>query len=110
MRQIGYRAAVTAFVFTGLWFIFGILLLWSPLPGVLGIRGQLFPVWLLLFLAMLAGSGATLVVASFNGVFPRNIQPPRRSASLWATPPADAATPSRRTATPSGASRPSHRG
>ncbi len=72
IRRISYRSAVTAFVFTGLWFVLGLLLLWSPIASALGIRGQMLVAWLLLFLVMLAGAGAMLTMASFNGIFPPN--------------------------------------
>ena len=47
IRRISYRSAATAFVFTGLWFVLG--LLWSPILPALGIRGQMLVAWLLLF-------------------------------------------------------------
>ena len=70
IRRISYKTAATAFVFTGLWFAIGLLLLWSPIPAALGIRGQMFVAWLTLWLLILAGSGAMLTLASFNGIFP----------------------------------------
>ncbi len=80
IRRISYRTVVTAFVFTALWFVLGLLLLWSPIPSALGIRGQMLVSWLVLFLVILAGSGALLTIASFNGVFP----PPERSERMRA--------------------------
>ena len=81
IRRISYRSAATAFVFAGLWFVLGLLLLWSPIPSALGIRGQLLVAWLLLFLLILAGSGAMLTVASINGILPQSERPkPRRPA------------------------------
>ena len=80
IRRISYRTAVTAFVFTALWFVLGLLLLWSPIPSALGIRGQMLVSWLVLFLLILAGSGATLTIASLNGIFP----PPERTAPVRA--------------------------
>ena len=85
IRRVSYRSAVTAFVFAGLWFLLGLLLLWSPIPGALGIRGNMVMAWLFLFLIILAGSGATLTLASYNGIFP----PTEPSASA-ARPPAQA--------------------
>ena len=80
---------MTAFVFTGLWFVIGLLLLWSPIPSALGIGGQLFVAWLTLWLLMLAGSGAMLTLASFNGIFPtqslRSGPKPPRHATPAAT-------------------------
>ncbi|MDP9236319.1 MAG: hypothetical protein M3P30_02790 [Chloroflexota bacterium] len=111
MRQIGYRAAATACVFTGLWFVLGLLLISTPLPGALGIGGQLVTAWLLLFLVALAMTGATLVVAAFNGIFPTNVRAPRRAQSLWAAPPGSSSPPVRRPAAAgSRTSRPPHRG
>ena len=92
IRRISYRSATTAFVFTGLWFLLGFLLLWSPIPSALGIRGHMFTAWLVLFLLILAGSGAMLTIASFNGIFPSHERecPPRRPApSATATHTAD---------------------
>jgi len=86
MRRISYRTAATAFVFAGLWFAIGLFLLWTPLPGALGIRGGLFTAWLLLFFAILALSGLTLVIASINGIFPSNVRAPRRAEQLWNAP------------------------
>ncbi len=80
IRRISYRSAATAFVFTGLWFVIGLVLLWSPIPSALGIGGPMLVAWLLLFLVILAGSGAMLTIASFNGIFPPAERPqPRRA-------------------------------
>jgi hypothetical protein len=86
MRRISYRTAVTAFVFAGLWFVIGLFLFWTPVPHALGIRGDLFVAWLLLFFAILALSGLTLVIASINGIFPPNVRAPRRAEQLWNAP------------------------
>ena len=75
IRRVSYRSAVTAFVFAGLWFVLGLLLLWSPIPGALGIRGNLVLAWLFLFLVIFAGAGATLTLASYNGIFPPDEAP-----------------------------------
>lgn len=85
IRRISYRSAATAFVFTGLWLVLGLLLLWSPIPSALGIRGQMLVAWLLLFLVILAGSGAMLTLASINGIFPPASRP-RRAARPAQTP------------------------
>lgn len=84
MRQVGYRAAVTAFVFTGLWLVLGLMLLWTPLPGALGIRGEMFVTWLMLCFAELAISGLLLFVAAINGIFPPTVRAPRSAETLWA--------------------------
>jgi hypothetical protein len=92
IRRISYRSAATAFVFTGLWFVLGLLLLWSPIPSALGIRGHMFVAWLALFLLILAGSGAMLTMASINGIFPpddRPQPPPKRAPAATATRTAD---------------------
>ncbi|HYM15246.1 MAG TPA: hypothetical protein VEZ14_06775 [Dehalococcoidia bacterium] len=86
LRRISYRSAATVFVFTGLWFVFGLFVLWTPVPGALGIGGQLFAVWLVLFLLILAGSGLTLFFAALNGIFPPNVRAPSRADQLWASP------------------------
>jgi hypothetical protein len=96
MRQVGYRAALTALVFTGLWFVLGLFLLWTPVPGALGIRGEMFVGWLMLFFAELAISGLFLFIAAINGIFPRTARPARSAEALWAAPPLPpAALPSR---------------
>jgi hypothetical protein len=84
LRRISYRTAATAFVFTGLWFVLGLFLLWTPIPHVLGIRGALFPAWLILFLLELGVAGLTLFVAAINGMFPPNVRAPSRAERLWA--------------------------
>lgn len=86
LRRISYRSAVTAFVFTGLWLVLGLVLLWTPVPGALGIRGEMFVAWLVLFFAELALSGLALFVAAINGIFPQNVRAPRASDAIWATP------------------------
>lgn len=93
LRRISYRSAATAFVFTGLWLVFGLFLLWTPIPHALGIRGQLFAAWLILFCVILAGAGAMLFVAAINGMFPPNVRAPARAERLWASP-KDVAAPS----------------
>lgn len=92
LRRITYRAAATAFVFAGLWFVIGLLLLLSPIPGALGIGGQMFAVWLVAFLLALGGSGAALFLAAVNGIFPPDVRAPARGAKLWSAR-ADAAPP-----------------
>ncbi len=70
LRQINYRNAATMFVFTGLWFVIGLVLLKTPIPGALGIRGTMMVAWLLLLFVILGLSGATLTLAAINGIFP----------------------------------------
>lgn len=69
MRRVSYRSAATAFVFTGLWFVLGVVFLLSPIAGSLGIRAEMFTAWLLLFFAALAVSGGMLLAASLHGLF-----------------------------------------
>lgn len=69
MRRVSYRSAATAFVFTGLWFVFGIVFLLTPIAGSLGIRGQMFVAWLLLFFLALILSGGMLLAASLHQLF-----------------------------------------
>ncbi len=109
MRGIGYRAAATAFVFTGLWFIFGVLLFISGLPSALGIGRPMFVLWLLLFFVILGISGMTLIIASFNGLFSvtsalsrreqpgRYAAPPRTRLPAATPPPAPPALGAERT-------------
>ena len=81
LRQITYRTALNGFIFTGLWLVIGGVVLWSPIPGALGIGGALFTAWLLLFFAILALAGAMLTAAALNAAFPPasgTPQPPSR--------------------------------
>lgn len=90
---------MNVFVFTGLWLVIGAVVLWSPVPGALGIGDGFFVAWLMLFFAILAAAGVTLTAAAVNGAFPpappappRAATPARRPAArrnLWA-PEADA--------------------
>ena len=90
LRQINYRNAATMFVFTALWFVIGLVLLKTPIPGARGIRGTMLVAWLLLLFVILALSGATLTLAAINGIFPaqrgRAAAPPAVAAP--AAPPA----------------------
>ena len=94
-RRIGYRAALTAFVFTALWLFFGLLLLSTPVPHALGIGGEMFVAWLMMFLVALGLSGLLLFIAALNGIFPQNVRAPRSAARLWATPLPPSSMPSR---------------
>jgi hypothetical protein len=85
---------VNVFVFTGLWLLIGAVVLWSPVPGALGISDGFFVAWLMLFFAILGAAGVTLTAAAVNGAFPpappappRAAAPVRRPAArrnLWA--------------------------
>jgi hypothetical protein len=101
IRRINYRFAVNAFIFTALWFLIGAVLLWSPIPGALGIDNELFAVWLVLFFLALAGSGSLLTIASLNAVFPPGQRvPPASTQPAPAERPAPAARPASRAAAP----------
>jgi hypothetical protein len=93
IRRIDYRLAANVFIFCALWFVIGAILLWSSLPGKLGIGGEMFGVWLVLFFIALATAGSLLTIASLNTLFPpRSQSPPAArkpaprpaSSSLWA--------------------------
>lgn len=106
LRQVSYRTAVMAFVFTGLWFALGLLLLLSPIPGALGIRGQMFVAWLMLLFVETALCGVALVVAAVNGILPRNVRAPRAAETLWPSTDMDSpAMPRRPRARTSGAAK-----
>ena len=102
LRRITHRLAVNAFIFTGLWFIIGAIVLWSPLPGALGIGGQMFAAWLILFFLILAVSGSLLTAAALNAAFPPQPPLPPRGrtvpardprAPMWPGPQQRAAAP-----------------
>jgi len=76
MRRLSYRHAITAFVFTACWLVIGFLFLVSPIPGLLGITGDLVQAWILLSLLALGLSGAMLTIAAVNGIFPPVVRPP----------------------------------
>ena len=84
MRGVNYTAAATALVFTGLWFLFGVAVQLSPIPGTLGIGSEMFVAWVLLFFVILGIAGATLTLAAINGIFPRTR---RTNASYASAPP-----------------------
>lgn len=64
--KITYRTAAYLFLFLGLWFAIGGIVLLSPIPGALGIGSELFVVWLMLFFIIMAVAGGALVAASVN--------------------------------------------
>jgi hypothetical protein len=97
LRRIDYRTAANAFIFTGLWFAIGAIILWSPLPDALGIGGPMFGAWLILFFLALMVAGSLLTVAALNAAFPPHPAPPppgriapartsTASAPRWAPP------------------------
>ena len=88
IRRIGYRTAATAFVFAGLWFLIGLVALVSPIPGALGIGGEMLLAWGLLFLVILGAAGVTLVLAAINGLFPPDAPSPGAGAIRQSAPPA----------------------
>ena len=95
LRRINYRHAANAFVFTALWFVIGAIALWSPIPGALGIAGEMFAAWLMLFFVILSVAGSVLTIAALNAAFPvepasrtRNRATAARSTDgpMWAAP------------------------
>jgi hypothetical protein len=78
MRRLGYRHAITAFIFTAFWLVFGFLFLISPVPGLLGIAGALIEAWILVGMLATGASGALLTLAAVNGLFPPVARPPAR--------------------------------
>ncbi len=88
LRRVDYRIAINLFVFTGLWFVIGAIVLWSPVPDALGIGGGLFVMWLLLFFGVLAVAGSALTLAAINVAFPdahltasQNLEPRTKNRS-----------------------------
>lgn len=96
LRLITYRHALTALLFAALWFVLGLVLLFSGLPGSLGIGREMFTAWLLLFFAISAIAGAALTMAAINGIWPPVELPPSRPSGRTpaghASPAADART------------------
>lgn len=86
LRRIDYRHAINAFVFTALWFLIGAIATWSPVPGALGIAGEMFAAWLMLFFLILAVAGSLLTVAALNAAFPPQPGAPRRGRAMPARP------------------------
>lgn len=93
LRRVDYRIAINLFVFTGLWFVIGAMLLWSPVPGALGIGSGLFVMWLLLFFGVLAVAGSALTIAAINVAFPGAEPPSPRTRISHPTPVASTAPP-----------------
>jgi hypothetical protein len=89
IRSVTYRQAFNAFLFTGLWFVLGAVVLWSPLPGALGIGEAMFGAWVLLFFASLAISGLWLSLAALNGAFPQQGAYRQRNAARPSRQPGD---------------------
>ncbi|MEX2246557.1 MAG: hypothetical protein WEC75_07705 [Dehalococcoidia bacterium] len=75
MRRISYRTAGNALLFLLLWVVIGLLFLWTPVPGALGIRGQLLVVWVLLSFGITGVTGAIMVLGAFNSAFPPVARP-----------------------------------
>ena len=97
IRDIRYSSALYAFSFTALWFVLGAVLLITPILSALGIGGEFFAVWLLLFFVSLGLSGFVLTAAALNTAFERQgtgvptrrrtiAAPPRSKETLWAPP------------------------
>jgi hypothetical protein len=108
LRRIDYRTALNAFVFTGLWFAIGAIVLWSPLPDALGIGGPMFAAWLILFFLSMMVAGSLLTVAALNAAFPLHPASPQRghtaperartaASPMWAPPSSPRASSTRGT-------------
>ena len=101
IRSINYRLAKLAFVFAGLWLVIGAIVLWSPLPGAMGIAGPMFAAWFVLFFLGLAVAGSLLTIAALNAAFPSPTaapsghSAPARSPTMWAPPAGPQQAPSR---------------
>jgi hypothetical protein len=106
LRRISYRTAANGFIFLGLWLVMGGLLVWSPIPGWLGIGSEMFVVWILLLFTILSVAGALLCAAALNGAFPPHTPRPQRRLEEAAAARADAV----RQANAQGAQHHSHRG
>jgi hypothetical protein len=108
IRRIDYRLAINAFIFTALWFLIGAVVMWSPLPGALGIGGEMFAAWLILFFLALALAGSLLTIASLNGVFPPRAPSPPTGPARATLPPRRAQTTMWAPGAPSAPSSPGH--
>ena len=75
IRRVDYRIATNLLVFTALWFAIGAIVLWSPIPGALGVDDGMFAAWLILFFMLMAAGGASLTLAAVNAAFPPGGQP-----------------------------------
>jgi hypothetical protein len=83
-RRITYHHAANAFVFTALWLVIGAIALWSPIPGALGIAGEMFAAWLMLFFVIMSVAGSLLTVAALNAAFPPQAAAQARDARALA--------------------------
>ena len=90
LRRIRYRSAATTFVFCGLWFVLGLMMLASPIPHALGIGGAMFVAWFFVFLLGLAASGGALTVAAVNRLLPPTEGPGSGARRPLPAPPATA--------------------
>jgi len=90
--QITYRTAANLFLFLGLWFAIGAVVLLSPIPGALGIGRELFTVWLILFFIIMAVAGGALSAASVNAARNTPREPSPRMAPAVRTPASEAAS------------------
>jgi hypothetical protein len=99
IRRIDYRLAINAFI---------LVVMWSPLPGALGIGGEMFAAWLILFFLALALAGSLLTIASLNGVFPPRAPSPPTGPARATLPPRRAQTTMWAPGAPSAPSSPGH--
>jgi len=103
MRKVSYRTAANAAIFLVLWFGMGVIFLWTPVPGALGIGAELFVVWMMLSFLILAGTGVVFVLAAYNAAFPPG--PPSAATAPQARP-ARRARPDARSSAEGSSSRP----
>lgn len=101
MRRLSYKHALTALFFSGVWFVAGFLFMLSPIPNALGIGGELFQAWLVIFLIAMAIGGSMLTMAAFNGLFPPVVKPPQRRPAPVTTSTTRSTTTWQRTTTSS---------
>lgn len=87
LRLITYRHALTALIFAALWFVLGLVLLFSGIPGNLGIGREMFTAWLLLWFAISAIAGGALTMAAINGIWPPVERPPSHGHRAPVAPP-----------------------
>jgi hypothetical protein len=86
MRRVTYRTAANAAIFFALWTVIGVVFLWTPIPGALGIRGELFVAWVMLTFLILFAVGVVFLAAAYNAAFPPALQPSPRPAPARAAP------------------------
>jgi hypothetical protein len=102
MRRVNYRTAANAAIFLVLWLVMGVIFLWTPIPGALGISADLFVVWMALSFLILFGTGVVFVLAAYNAAFPPGRATPPAGRPAATPAPQRPATSSHRDARPAG--------